>query len=312
MRKVSKLTLLAAGVTFFVAACDQAPTNPSNDGPDVSAAVLDDDAASADGAANFESLELCKVWEDDTGAPATPFATTFTIQADDPDAGTLVQNVTIDGTESPTPGCKVVLLFDGTTDERQPAEDISIVEAAPPANWAVTDISTALVLRGGSDGSEIGVQEDVANRTWSADLLNNDHGVLVTFTNTFTPPGGGEGCTPGYWKNHAGTFSQSVGGQKKPSSWEGFLPTDSYDTVFGVTSSFDGTLIEALIRGGGGENALGRHAVAALLNAAHSGVDYDLSTAEVIQIVQDAYGPGGDFEDAKNTLAALNEQGCPL
>ena len=302
MRKVSNLSLLAAGAALFVAACDQAPTTPSNDGPGVNAAVLQDDAASANGAANFEGLELCKVWVDDTGAPATPFATTFTIQADDPDAGTLQQVVTIDGTEAPTPGCKVVLKFDGTTTQFKPADNISIVESAPPTDdWDVTDISTAFVFRDGGAAGDINAQTDVPNRTWTADHADNRHGILVTFENTFTPPGEGEGCTPGFWKNRGLTL-----GWPAP-----YSPGDSFDATFGVVSSFGGTLEDAVNRGGGGENALGRHAVAALLNAASGGVDFDLSTAEVIQIVQDAY-TSGDFEGAKDELEALNEQGCPL
>lgn len=296
MRKAANLGLLAVGAAFFVAACDQTPTNPSNDTPDVSAAVLQDDAASADGAAEFESLELCKVW-----VGGAPFATTFTITASTPGgAQDVSQDVTIDGTESGTPGCKVVLLFDGTTDEAEPATDISIVEAAPPANWAVTDIDTDLILRGGSDGSEVNVTENVGTRTWSADLLNNDHGVLVTFENTFTPTGGGEGCTPGFWKNRGLRL-----GWPAP-----YAPGDSYDTVFGVTSDFGGTLLAAVRRGGGGETALGRHAVAALLNAASSNVDYDLSEAEVIALVQGAYS-SGDFEGVKDELEGFNEQNAP-
>jgi len=132
-------------------------------------------------------------------------------------------------------------------------------------------------------------------------------GVLVTFTNTFVPtPGGGEGCTPGYWKNHTGLKSQTD--QWPPT---GYAQGDSYDGTFGVTSSFGGTLLEALNRGGGGEIALGRHAVAALLNSTHPDVSYDLSAAGVIAAVQAAYA-GGDFEGVKNTLAWYNEQGCPI
>ena len=130
-------------------------------------------------------------------------------------------------------------------------------------------------------------------------------GALADFTNRLIPTGG-EGCTPGYWKNHTGLKSQT--NQWPPT---GFGQGDSFDATFGVSSSFGGTLLEALNRGGGGENALGRHAVAALLNAAHPGVSYDLDVAGVISEVQSAYS-GGDFESSKNVLAAFNEQGCPI
>lgn len=123
-----------------------------------------------------------------------------------------------------------------------------------------------------------------------------------SLTVTCTPPddGGGEGCTPGYWKQ-AHHFD----------SWTGYSPSDSYEGVFGVDASFDKDLLGALKQGGGGEKALGRHAVAALLNSASGGVSYDYSTAEVIALVQDAYA-SGDFEGAKNLLEAANESGCPL
>lgn len=50
--------------------------------------------------------------------------------------------------------------------------------------------------------------------------------------------------------------------------------------------------------------------MAALLNATSS-VDYDLTKAQVIQAVQDAYA-SDDFNGVKGDLEELNEQGCPL
>jgi hypothetical protein len=113
-------------------------------------------------------------------------------------------------------------------------------------------------------------------------------------------PGGGQGCTPGYWKQ-----------PRHLDSWVGFSPNQLYETVFGVNASFNLTLLGALQQGGGGEKALGRHAVAALLNAANDDVSFAFTTAQVIAIVQAAYATG-DFETAKNRLAAQNELGCPL
>jgi hypothetical protein len=124
------------------------------------------------------------------------------------------------------------------------------------------------------------------------------------------PPVGGEGCTPGYWKNHAGLLKKNGDYQKDSWAGTGYAVGDLYDATFGVTSSFGGTLIEALNRGGGGENALGRHAVAALLNAASS-VSYMYTPAQVIAAVQAAYA-SGDFEGTKNDFAYENEMGCPL
>ncbi len=116
------------------------------------------------------------------------------------------------------------------------------------------------------------------------------------------PPdgGGGQGCTPGYWKQ-----SQHF------DSWVGYTTDQDYETVFGVDASFTKTLLGALGQGGGGQKALGRHATAALLNAANPDVDYLYTTAEIIAMVQSAYA-SGDFEGVKNQFEFQNELGCPI
>jgi hypothetical protein len=58
-------------------------------------------------------------------------------------------------------------------------------------------------------------------------------------------------------------------------------------------------------------NALGRHAVSALLNAASSSVDYDLSVAQVIAQFNAAFA-SGNYETQKNIFAGFNEQSCPI
>ena len=64
-------------------------------------------------------------------------------------------------------------------------------------------------------------------------------------------------------------------------------------------------------QGGGGLKALGRHAVAALLNAASSGVDYDLTVQDVIDAFDAAFA-SGNYEAQKDIFEGFNEQGCPL
>ena len=119
---------------------------------------------------------------------------------------------------------------------------------------------------------------------------------------TPTPQDEGEGCTPGFWKQ-----SQHF------DSWVGYNPSDSFENVFGVTADLlaGASLLDALNSGGGGELALGRHAVAALLNSTSPNVDYAFTTAEVIAKVQNAYATG-NFEGIKNQFAAENELLCPL
>jgi hypothetical protein len=119
------------------------------------------------------------------------------------------------------------------------------------------------------------------------------------------PPTGFEGCTPGYWKQ-----------DQHFDSWQVYSPTDAFNAVFGVSGPFPNTLtlLDALNLGGGGVNALARHAVAGLLSSINSDVDYGLTPTEVIDKTK-AVINGGDatlIEATKNELAALNEKGCPL
>jgi hypothetical protein len=104
----------------------------------------------------------------------------------------------------------------------------------------------------------------------------------------------GEGCTPGFWKNHLTHWIPT-----------GYSPNDIFDEVFDCDPPIfgdDTTLLEAAspeIT----HNTLAAHGVAALLNASHPGVDFGLSVGEVIDAVCD-----GD----KDTLSDENERGCPL
>lgn len=111
------------------------------------------------------------------------------------------------------------------------------------------------------------------------------------------PSGGGEGCTPGYWKQ-----------EHHFDSWVGYSPSDSFDAIFGVT--YGGSLIDAANAKGGKENALARHAVAALLNASSS-VDYYYTTNDIVNMVQAAFA-NGDFNGTKDMFEYQNELGCPL
>ena len=116
------------------------------------------------------------------------------------------------------------------------------------------------------------------------------------------PPGGGEGCTPGYWKQ-----------EQHFDSWRNpYDPGDSFNTYF--DNAFPGmTLLEVLKQDGGGLNALGRHTVAALLNAASAGVDYAFSPAAVISSFNAVYpGSKSDYEALKNQFERENQRGCPL
>lgn len=124
------------------------------------------------------------------------------------------------------------------------------------------------------------------------------------------------GCTPGYWKNHPGV-------------WPAPYDTDPlFSSVFTVPSehaaSLGGTktLSDVLTQGGGCEKALGRHGVAALLNARGTELGelsgFPLTVPVVVVAVNDALAgpdcgqPGSTIESTKNYLEGWNEQSCPL
>jgi len=115
-------------------------------------------------------------------------------------------------------------------------------------------------------------------------------------------PGGGEGCTPGYWKQ-----SQHFDSWTLP-----YQPNFLFGRHF--ENAYPGkTMLQVVSQGGGGLSALGRHTMAALLNAASPSVASGLTPAEVIGMFNAVYpGTDSEYETLKDFFADLNEQGCPL
>ncbi len=127
----------------------------------------------------------------------------------------------------------------------------------------------------------------------------------ATSKRTATPtgtPGDGQGCTPGYWrqKQHYGSWTSP------------YDPGDLFSEYF--EDAFPGlTLRDVVGLGGGHLNALGRHAVAALLSAANPDVDYPFTETEVISLFNAVFpGSNTEYEALKDQFAAANESGCPL
>jgi cysteine-rich repeat protein len=113
---------------------------------------------------------------------------------------------------------------------------------------------------------------------------------------------GGQGCTPGYWKQ-----------TQHYDSWTApYTPTTLFSDVF--ENAFPGqTLVGVMQNGGGGLDALGRHTVAALLNAASSGVSYGMTPSDVINAFNSVFpGSKDDYTFLKDDFANANESGCPL
>ena len=123
------------------------------------------------------------------------------------------------------------------------------------------------------------------------------------------PPTGDEGCTPGYWKNH-------------PEAWAGFTTGQTLESVFDVPDSLglDSVSLHSALSFGGGPGTLGasqillRASVAALLNSASSGVDYPLTTAQVIAQLNAALATldRSKILDLATDLDNKNNGGCPL
>jgi hypothetical protein len=93
-------------------------------------------------------------------------------------------------------------------------------------------------------------------------------------------------------------------------SWVGYTPDQSFEAIFG-RNAFTGDPSLATVLGfGGGLNALGRHAVAALLNAASPDVSYEYSTSEVISKYRAAFDAGtAEIEATKNLFDVANNAG---
>ena len=84
--------------------------------------------------------------------------------------------------------------------------------------------------------------------------------------------------TPGFWK-----------GQNSLKNWSktGLSPNDRFVLVFNLNTTFDPTLLDVLKGHGGGTNALGRHAVAALLNASLPNSSYPYAPDEIKSAVKE-------------------------
>jgi hypothetical protein len=133
-------------------------------------------------------------------------------------------------------------------------------------------------------------------------------------TNTPTPPPAGQGCTPGYWKNHTQSWPPT-----------GYSTGQAVDSVFSRTASApyvaqgDATLLQALsFRGGstiqGAAQILLRASVAAILNAAHPNVNYPRSVQAIVDDVNAALNTQ-NRDTILNLATALdndNNRGCPL
>jgi len=184
----------------------------------------------------------------------------------------------------------------------------SYTGGAATASCTVTITSAVAGTTVISATSSIGVNGQTIVRT-TGTAANTAAGGSDNASKTWQ--GGGEGCTPGYWK--------------VPQHWDswvgtGFSPNQTLASAgFTNTGTPTTTLVEALAGGGGStiqgaKTILLRAAVAALLNSASPGVDFELSTAQVLSMVNAALATND-----RDTILALaadldaaNNAGCPL
>lgn len=238
----------------------------------------------------------------------------------------------ISTTPSPTSGNVGVVITDSAsvTGGNHPTGTVTFALFGPgDATCAGPNLVAALSgfanvpLSGGSASSagytttQVGIYRWVAS--YNGDANNNP---AVSGCNaeqvTITKPLGGQGCTPGFWKN-----------PKHFALWVGYTPTELVSAVFNVPASFpDGSngtslasssLAGALaFQGGstlnGASQILLRAAVAGLLNASNPNVAYPMTTGQIVTAVNAALN-SGDRTQITNLAAQLdnaNNGGCPL
>ena len=144
-----------------------------------------------------------------------------------------------------------------------------------------------------------------------SNILYGAQGRMISFDNGGTKPcdceqTGGEGLTPGFWKNHTDL-------------WVTCTPDQTLESVFDVPDHLgldDKTLLEALNFGGGtsvkgAAQNLFRHAVAAILNASHTLVEYALTSGSIIAQVNTALASNSvtTINTLKNQLDLFNNAG---
>lgn len=170
------------------------------------------------------------------------------------------------------------------------------------AGWSVNGVAGPLT----GNGNSIITPVDLTVSQLNIDAGGDSGGIDFCFTPTRL-----EGCTPGYWKNHEAAWAGT-----------GYSRGQTVESVFDVPDSLgmDNVTLIAALQGGGGSGLTGaakillRAGVASLLNAAHPGVSFAASPANVIADVNAALASG-----SRSTMLGLateldnaNNAGCPL
>lgn len=287
-RSVRTASAIIAAVVI-AAACSEEPTAVQSPPSPAFTIGLVPNATNfpGDATATLEFAEVCKVWSWGTNNPDV----TVTVDVDShEDGGDTSFDVILPDDADDADRCVEAWLHGGAQ-----FDVVSFTEQVPfgyAAAWTQTSVGNPSQDDSGTGGGPV------------SGRVKGNQGFLVEFTNYPA-----QGCTPGYWKQpqHLGSWGACAS------------PGDDFDTTFGV-DLFDPdiTLLEALDANGGGENALARHATAALLNTC-SGLDFgDASGVITTQDILDAFANAGDLSKKRNQntlkkyFAPLNERACLL
>ena len=294
--------LLLVGAVF--AACSESNTDTLT-GPEFAGTTLNVSATT--------NVILCKVFANADGAGDYNF--TWSAPGNTPDGGN-VMLAAADATDGNTIGA-----CGDPTDPNNPAIEIlqidrgtalTVSEDEAVAGTAILDPVVPVGLfqfdYPGDCGLDLGTYPNPSAGTVRIEFNDTNCGgpeIWLVFKNIDkVDPPGGEGCTPGYWRqpHHFGNYTFP------------YLPDTPFHDVFAGDDFGTQTLSEVVAARGGGINALARHAVAALLNAAHPDISYGYATPEeVIALYDAAYtGDRATLNAQRDEFDELNNAGCEL
>lgn len=297
------LPLLVSGLLLFaISGCDS--TAPAEQNADIDTAsepapltITSQVTTDTPPPLLISKVIVCKIAPDD---PNVLFDFEASVTGPGADRGILYPTRTLSDQQ-----CDVV--YAAPRDVVEGPDDVTITEMLPDG-WMLdrVEIFTADVV----DGQEVITQTTENTATVSASVIGLERGVTAVYYNS---PGevviiGGEGCTPGAWKNRL----------LRVDRWPVSPDTPVGDVWSAAPAELaDATLLEALsFRGGSSFNdkvqILLRAATAAYLNSLS--VDYDLTTQQIIDGGNAAIASGDKDTviDLAETLDGFNNQDCPI
>lgn len=313
MKSASFSRLGAVAVAVVTAACSSTADLPTS-------TPVEFDGLTLDVALTIDALDpalgkvkICKLFRTEGQSYAG------SLEGNDPkEAYTARFEVTLPGSTTPTTvslksgACAVV---PGVTSDNTPLPGVTgTIQVKELASTSYDNTSTVVYSNTGGtyalssiDGNSEGVSIPVE--------VSSTRGVTLVFKNVERTPEeppvvGTQGCTPGFWR-------QQRWFRFYTSPW---TPSSTFGAAFNTAGGPDiddfltgMPLSQAVALGGGGINALARHAVAALQNAASTIVDYPLTVAQVQARYTAAVAAGTDaIEAQKDEFDRFNNLGCPL